>query len=268
MRSVTAIAIMSWFLTNILAAFLLPPLSLLLLLGGGVFLLYRRSRYAKPLLLLAFCLLWLCATPYFAETALQILEARAPQPQGGAQAIVILGGGSYFHAPEYGGADTVSEATLVRLRHGAKLWRETGLPILVTGGKPLGNSTSEAWQMRESLEKDFAAQVRFSEEAADNTYENARYSFQMLQKAGIGKILLVTHAWHMPRAARVFRSAGFEVVEAPTAHTTRYRIDLLAFVPNADALRNSRFFVHELVGALWYRLRSAFSNIASAKGIS
>lgn len=260
---------MSWFVTNFIAAFLLPPLSLLLVLALGLFLLYRRRKYAKPLLLAAFGLLWLASTPYFAEGALHLLEARTAalgsqhlnkQPQT-ADAIVILGGGTYFHAPEYAGQDTVNEQTLLRLRYGARLQRETGKPILVTGGKPLGNSISEAQQMRASLEQDFRIPVRWIEDMSDNTFENARYSFQTLQKAGIKKIYLVTHAWHMPRSADVFRRAGFEVVEAPAAFTTRYRVDLLAFLPRAESLRDSKIFVHEVIGLLWYRVRLAISNI-------
>lgn len=255
---------MSWFITNFIAAFLLPPFSLLLILALGIFLLYRRRKYAKPLILAAFGLLWLASTPYFAESGLHLLEARTAaleKPLQNANAIVILGGGTYFHAPEYAGQDTIGEAALVRLRYGAKLQRETGKPILVTGGKPLGNSVSEAQQMRASLEQDFQVPVRWIEDASDNTFENARYSFQTLQKAGIKKIYLVTHAWHMPRSADVFRRAGFEVVEAPTAFTTRYRTDLFAFLPNAGALGDSQIFAHEVIGLLWYRVRLAISNI-------
>ena len=253
---------MSWFTTNLIAAFLLPPLSLLILLALGILLLYRRPKFAKALLFSAFALLWIASTPYFAEGALHLLEARTialDSRQQSADAIVILGGGTYFRAPEYAGQDTVGEATLVRLRYGAKLQRETGKPILVTGGKPLGNSVSESQQMRAALEQDFQSPVRWIEDASDNTLENARNSFQTLQIAGIRKIYLVTHAWHMLRSAEAYRRAGFEVVEAPTAYTTRYRTDLLAFLPRADSLRYSKFFIHEVIGLLWYRVKFAIS---------
>lgn len=253
---------MSWFITNVIAAFLLPPLSILLVLGLGILLLYRRHRLAKPLILTASGLLWIASTPYFAEGALHLLEAQTTpltgQPQA-ADAIVILGGGTYFHAPEYSGQDTISDKTLPRLRYGAKLHRENGMPIMVTGGKPLGNDLSEAQQMRASLQQDFRVPVRWIEEESANTLENARNSFQVLQKTGIGRIYLVTHAWHMPRAAMSFRHAGFEVVEAPVAFTTRYRIDLPAFLPHAEALRDSKIFMHEVIGLLWYRVKFTFS---------
>ena len=254
---------MSWFITNFIAAFLLPPFSLLLLLALGIILLYRRNKHANKVIIAALGLLWIATTPYFAEGALHILEARtAPVDIGhqDADAIVILGGGTYFNAPEYAGQDTVGDATLVRLRYGAKLQRETGNPILVTGGKPLGNSISEAQQMRIALEQDFHVPVRWTEDESDNTFENARFSFRKLQQAGIRKIYLVTHAWHMPRAADIFRRAGFEVVEAPTAFTTRYRTDLLTFLPRASAMYESKIFVHEVIGLAWYRLKLAVTN--------
>jgi uncharacterized SAM-binding protein YcdF (DUF218 family) len=254
---------MSWFTTNIIATFLLPPLSLLLLLALGIILPYRRRKLAKLLIIAAFALLWIASTPYFAEGALHLLEERTAtmdDSHQNAEAIVILGGGTYFSAPEYAGRDTISESTLVRLRYGARLQRETSKPILVSGGSPLGNGISEAQQMRLALEQDFRAPVRWIEDESDNTLENADHSFLILQQAGIRKIYLVTHAWHMPRSAEVFRRAGFEVVEAPTAFTTRYQTDLLTFLPQATAMLDSKIFVHEVIGLLWYRVKLAISD--------
>ena len=251
-------AIMSWFITNLLSAFLLPPLNLLLVAGGGLWLWHKRPFIARALLVTAFASLWLLATPFVSDALMRQLEG-APdavdtrtQP---ADAIVVLGGGTYFRAIEYGG-DTVGEHTLARLRYAAKLQRETGKPILVTGGKPLGNALSEGAQMKAVLQQEFIVPVRWVEGDSDNTAENARLSYARLAPFGIRRIYLVSHAWHLPRAARAFRSAGFEVVPAPTAFTTRYRTDLLTFVPNADALRDSRWFMHEVIGMLWYRLKS------------
>lgn len=250
---------MSWFVTNFISAFLLPPLSLLLILLLGIGIFYRFPNLARKLVIVSFTLLWLAATPFFAEGALHLIESQTiplnkNSPQ--AQAIVILGGGTYFHAPEYAGHDTINELTLVRLRYGARLQRTTKLPILVTGGKPLGNSESEAQQMRAVLEQDFSVPVRWTEDSSDNTSENARNSYTILHKSGIRNIYLVTHAWHMARAAAAFRQAGFEVIEAPTAFTTRYKVDLLDFIPRAESLRDSKIFIHEVIGLLWYQAKS------------
>ena len=251
---------MSWLATNFIAAFLLPPLCFLLLLGLGIWYLFRRPKIARLILIALFGLLYLGSTPYFAEAALHTIEARSNalhEPYANADAIVILGGGSYFHAPEYANTDTVSDQTLPRVRYGAKLQRATGKPILVSGGKPGGSQTSEAGQMRAVLEQEFRVAVRWTEDDSNNTAENARNSYRILHPLGIQKIYLVTHAWHMPRAARSFRLAGFTVVEAPTAFTTRDHPGLMAFVPRAESLRDSKIFMRELIGLLWYRIKSA-----------
>jgi len=258
------IILMSWFITNLITAFLLPPLNLFLLLALGIGLLNRHPTAARFLLISSLSLLWLCSTPYISEAAIHLLEIRATplaSPVPAADAIVILGGGSYFHAPEYENRDIASAGTLIRLRYGAKLYRETHLPILVTGGTPHGNRVSEGQQMREILEQEFHVPVSWTENASDNTFENALYTFQILQKAGIGKIYLITEAWHIPRAAEAFRRAGFEVIEAPTAFTTRYETDFLTFLPSAAGLGSSAAFVHEAIGLGWYRFKSFLAGL-------
>lgn len=249
---------MSWLLTQIVSALLLPPLNLLLLFTLGFLLWHKRPVIARVLVALSLLLLWVLSTPFFAEALLHGLEGdpyvtdtRKPL----ADAIVVLGGGTYFHAPEYGG-DTVSSETLERLRFAAKLQRETNKPLLVTGGTPAGNHVSEAEQMKQVLEQEFKVPVQWVEGASDNTEQNARYSREILKQAGIDRIYLVTHASHMPRAVLSFQRAGFQVVPAPTAYTTRYQTDVLAFIPNAKALRASRTFLHELIGLFWYQLKS------------
>lgn len=248
----------SWFFTNLISAFLLPPLNLLLAALAGWFVARAHPRLGRTLLVGSLALLWVCSTPYFAGGALRLLERSVKAVDTHAQsadAIIVLAGGTYFHAPEYG-SDTVGEATLVRLRYGAKLQRETGKPILVTGGKPLGNDISDARQMKSVLEQEFKIPVRWTEDASNNTLENARYSYRLLQETGIKRVYLVTHAWHMPRSAMAFESAGFEVIPAPTAFTTAYKTSLLDFLPGGGALGDSWIFMHEVIGLLWYRLRS------------
>ncbi|MBA4381026.1 MAG: hypothetical protein C0406_00525 [Sideroxydans sp.] len=251
---------MSWFLTNLISAFLLPPLNLLVVAGIGLWLWHKRPFIARLLVTLALAGLWLLSTPYVADALMHSLEGEpyvTDTQKPLADAIVVLGGGTYFHAPEYGG-DTVSHQTLERLRFAANLHRETGKPILVTGGKPRGNSISEGAQMRQVLEKEFNVPVKWVEGESDNTQENARMSALGLKEAGITRIYLVTHAWHMPRSVHAFQDADFQVVPAPTGYTTRYETTLLTFIPRAEALVDSRWYFHEMIGMLWYQLKSKY----------
>jgi uncharacterized SAM-binding protein YcdF (DUF218 family) len=244
---------MGWFATNLISAFLLPPLNLILLGAIGILLLRSRPGLGKRLLVATLVLLYLLSTPLAADSLLQELETPPERNLLYAQAIVVLGGGTYYNAPEYGN-HTVGRFTLERIRYAAQLHRITGKPILATGGAPLGSGSSEAGQMRAVLEKEFQVPVKWIEGAASNTHENAYNSFAILKRDGIGRIALVTHAWHMPRAEREFEQAGFEVMPAATAYTTRYKTDIFAFIPTAGALQRSSLFFHEVIGMLWYRL--------------
>jgi uncharacterized SAM-binding protein YcdF (DUF218 family) len=211
---------------------------------------------ARILITASIALLWLLSTPFVAEMLLHQLEGEPLAIDARqADAIVVLGGGSYFKAPEYGG-DTVNEASLQRVRYAAKLYRESGALILVSGGKPLGNSLSEAQQMKRVLVDEFHVPVTWTEDSSDNTWEEAINCRTLLQKSNVKRIALVTHAWHMPRSVTAFKAAGFDVIPAPTAYTTRYQTDLLDFIPNANALRDSKIYMHELIGIIWYRLKS------------
>ncbi|WP_256376941.1 YdcF family protein [Nitrosospira multiformis] len=202
----------------------------------------------------ALALLYLLSTPIVADALLQVLEAPPKKnPLGDMQAIIVLGGGTYYYAPEYGD-HTVGRYTLERVRYAAKMYRLTGKPMLTAGGAPLGNRSSEAMQMKAVLEEEFLVPVEWVEETSSNTRENAYKSFAILQKQGIRQIALVTHAWHMPRAAREFEQAGFEVTPAATGYTRRYKTELLTFLPDAGALLKSSLFFHEVIGMLWYRL--------------
>ncbi len=247
---------MTWFLTNLLSTFLLPPLNLLIVAVLGLWLWQKRPRIARILLTTSVVLLWLLSTPFIAEMLLHQLEGEPLSiDTRQADAIVVLGAGTYFHAPEYAG-DTVSDFSLQRLRYAAKLYRDSGSLILVSGGKPAGNETSEAQQMKHVLVEEFHVPVTWTEDSSDNTLESARNCYKMLLPSKVKRIALITHAWHMPRAQTAFQAAGFEVIPAPTAYTTRYQTDLLSFIPNAIALRDSKIFMHEAIGMMWYRLKS------------
>jgi uncharacterized SAM-binding protein YcdF (DUF218 family) len=248
---------MEFWVLKLSATLLLPPLSLLLLAALGLLLARLWRRAGLTIAGLAVALLWLLSTPIVGNNLLALIEPRQAQEPGAlkdAQAIVVLGGGTYFDAPEYDG-DTVGTFTLERVRWAARIHRETGLPILVTGGLPLGNATSEAVQMKEALARDFQVPVRWLEERADNTLESALYSREILARDGIDRIALVTHASHMRRAHRVFERAGFGVLDAPTAFSERGPSTALNYLPNAYGLLQSRIFCHEALGLGWYHVR-------------
>lgn len=244
-----------FLLKKILAALLLPPAGPLLLAAFGLLLIRRRPRLGKTLAWSGVILLWLLATPAVTRPMLATLEAIPPLDLArarDAQAIVVLGGGSYFAAPEYGGEDTVSGWGLERLRYAARLHRETGLPLLVSGGAPLGG-TPEARSMQDSLRKDFGVEARWVETRSRDTRENALHSAPLLRQAGVTRILLVTHAGHMRRAQAAFAGERIEILAAPTGYSATGPLVATDFLPGANGLSLGRTALHEWLGRLEIR---------------
>jgi len=248
--------------TALLAAWLLPPLAPIVLVFAGLYLQSTRARLGRLMIASGAGLLLIMSIPLAGSFLLSRLEAPYSDPlQFPADAIVVLGGGTYSQSPEYGG-DTVSGASLERLRYTAKLYRLSQKPILVTGGNPREYSTPESAQMRAVL-AEWGIPVRWGEDTSGDTLENARNSFAMLGPAGIRRIYLVTHAWHMPRARHAFENAGFTVVPAPTRYAPHHPVRLADFVPDAEGLALSARFCREILGSFWYRLRSVYEQGAT-----
>ena len=247
---------MEWQIVNSIAALLLPPGCLLALAVLGALASRRLPRLGRSLVGLSLVLLYAFSTPYLANRLVEALEPseRNPLADRSGEAIVVLGGGAYFAAPEYG-RDTVGTFTLARLRYAAHLHRELGKPILVTGGAPLRTAGSEAELMEQALLGDFRIAARWSETESRNTLENARYSHRILSAAGVRRIYLVTSAWHMPRARLAFERVGFSVIPAATGFRSRLALTVVDFLPNASALSSISWVFHELIGMGWYHLR-------------
>lgn len=241
---------------------LLPPMVLFLAMGAGFLLHHRRHRAGLPLVFGTLGVFFLLCLPVTTSLLMGLVQ-RGVEPldptdtaaTAGAGAIVILSAGLDERTPEYGGTTSVDEMTLVRLRYGARLHRELHLPILVTGG-PWGQSETVLGDiMAESLQTDFLVKTRWIERRAGNTRGNAEGSAEILLGEGIDTILLVTHAWHMPRSERAFERAGLKVIPAPMGFERSDGLHPGDFLPSAKAFHTSYYAVHELMGRVWYALR-------------
>ena len=252
-------ALVLFWLKKFVAIMVLPPLGPLLLIGLGLLLATRRRRTGLAIAWAGLVLALLLATPASVGWLLRDLEATPPIDLAAgaarqAQAIVILGGGKRRNAPEYGG-ETINRLSLERVRYGARLARETGLPLLVTGGAPTGQ-VPEAELMQAAIEIDFGIPVRWVETASRDTRQNAQFSAVPLKAAGVQRILLVTHAAHMPRARAEFEAQGLEVTAAPTAWLGGLDANdqVLSALPGATSAYAGWYATHEWLGRIAHRL--------------
>lgn len=241
---------------------LLPPGNFLTLFVLALFW-RKRVMWVCSLLAFGFLQILILSMPVVSTWLLNSLENQYPpqaqlwQQQLLPQAIVVLGAGSNRDVPEYGGAST-SLAGIERVRYAALLHRKTGLPILVSGGKPLPNTASEAELMRDILQNEFQVPVRWLEYDSHTTWQNAQFSDQMLSEAGIQSAWIVTQAWHMPRSLFAFQGRKVQYLPASTSFgvSIPWQDLHMNYIPQPTALLRSLIALHEWFGLAWYKLRS------------
>ena len=243
---------MIWEIGSVAKYLVLPPLGFGWLVVIAWFLVRRRPGTARWLLFIAVCGVLVMALPMVADWMFLRLEVASGKAQfARAQAIVILGGGRglMYDANQKVVGGYPGPFTLERVHAGVLLARQTGKPIMVTGGKPDGQDPTEGVVMREVIERDYGVRVQWVEDASRNTVENAEFSARLLLPQEIRTIILVTHAFHMRRSRLVFARAGFDVLPAPVnpGHAPN-SVEFRDFLPNVQALIRSYYACNELGG--------------------
>lgn len=245
---------------KLFSAILVPTNFLLLLLVAGTILMFlRRRRAGRWVLAIAAALFIAGAVSPLPEWGLRVLEERFPAPEilpERIDGIVVLGGGQDAEIaktrPGYGlgggGARIINFAVLGRRYPGAKL--------VFTGGSGSLISTAREADAAAPLLDDLGlsdARIILDRESR-TTRENALYAATAALPDPSETWLLVTSAYHMPRAIGAFRRAGWPVTAYPVGYLTRpagdsaYRFDISA------SLRLSEKLAHEILGLVMYRL--------------
>jgi len=211
-----------------------------------------RGTLGRVVLFIAWSLLLAMSLPALSGLLMQAVETYPPLPPAmlddtRAEAIVVLGAGVYSDAPEYGG-HTVDLNSMKRSRYAAWLHRRTRLPIYVSGGV---GPRAPGPPMRRFLEQELGVPVAAVEEQSGNTRENAELTAPLLAKAGIGRVLLVTDAWHMPRAPTYFLSGAHRL-----RNGAEEADDWRDWLPQMAAFTASFYAIHELLGGAYYQLRA------------
>jgi len=265
----TLLGIQSW--KPLLTALVLPPIPWLAVMLVGARMMYWRRSVAWLTLFLGAAGVWLSGSAAVGEwlerallqpqapiSAERIAEVKRALAGGKKIAVVILGGGREAVAPEYG-LSNLNRRSLSRLHYGVWLSRQTGAPMLYSGGVGLAESVgvSEAETAARIADRDYGHPLTWVESESRDTRENAARSVALLKPAGVSEIILVTHGWHMRRAVRAFASesqraeAPMRVIPASMGLADSSERVALRWIPSSEGFERVRMALREAAGLLF-----------------
>ncbi|WP_027142595.1 YdcF family protein [Mesorhizobium sp. WSM3626] len=264
---------MFYYLSKIFWFFVQPlNLAIFLLLAGLIAGTIGRRRLAVTGSVLAFLILALSAWTSLGAMMLNPLEERFPKPPllEKVDGIVVLGGGfeGAINLARGGyelnssGDRMVETAILARRFPQAKVVVSGGNGSLFFDGE---GDADTAPRLLEAL--DVPADRLILEDKSRNTYENAVFSHELVKPKPGETWLLVTSAFHMPRAKALFDKAGFSTVPWPVDYRTSGREGIGLFRDNAaDSVQNTTMAVREWIGLFAYWLSGRIDQPFPAPG--
>jgi uncharacterized SAM-binding protein YcdF (DUF218 family) len=260
---------MFFYLSKVLGFFAIPS-NLVITLGliGAVLLCTRFARAGRRLMIASLLTLAVIGFSPIGNALIVPLEDRFPpwdDTRGAPDGIVVLGGAI---TPDVSAArhDVALNEAAERMTVAIDLARRySNARIIFSGG-------DSALIVAEGREADFAVKLFerlgvapgrvIAEDRSRNTVENALFSKDLAKPQARERWLLVTSAYHMPRAIGVFRQAGFPVDAYPADWRTRGVVDALRpFATLGDGLRRTDTAVREWVGLIVYWLTGQTSEL-------
>ncbi len=203
--------------------------------------------------------LYVFSVDYVANDLLYRLESSAPRTIRADvhyDAVILLGGPvdhgatQTFHVTNYGDSVERLLTTFDLLR------TDRASNVIVTGGTGApGDDVVEARVLAAQLESwGISASRILLEDRSVNTREDALFSKHIVEQHGFKTVLVVTSAFHMPRALDCFRAVGLAVDTLPVDYRSHDRQFHQTFIPRADALVLSTLAVREFAGRWIYRI--------------
>jgi uncharacterized SAM-binding protein YcdF (DUF218 family) len=248
---------MGFVITKTLLSLIIPPASLIIIMLLGLLIIGCCRGFGKLLVFLGIAGLYCLSISPVSDALLKPLESYSPPLRDEriqAQAIVILGSGTMdlSWAGLRAGLPAEAEARVVQ---GIALYRRYHIPLVMVGGigNPATSKLPDADVMG-PLARSLGVPAKdiLLENKSRNTLEGAR---ALSSQVRARRIILVTSAYHMKRAAAMFRKQGFEVVPSPTAYLSEQKpASIYSFIPHADRLAASSAACSEYVSLLWYSL--------------
>jgi len=243
---------------------LILPLGLCILLLIGALIWRKRILILIPLLILS-----LASNPLVSSCLLSSLENRYPKIEiadcPNADAIVVLSG-------ILGGKRSQRESLELnwgeaydRFDAAIRLYQAGKAPCLVLTDPRMPWETPNEWSEGQQLvaatvERGVPRNKIILLGPVGNTADEARLTAHLASEKKWRRIILVTTAWHMPRAKLLFDALGCEVTPFPTDFQTMGRANWslpLSLFPSTKYLMQTECYVREIMGFWYYHFFSA-----------
>ena len=140
---------------------------------------------------------------------------------------------------------------------GLDLFNNNKSPILIlTRGKmPWSVGIAEGEYLKElAIKYGISEENIILTDEVQNTDQEAKAIKKILTENA--KIILVTSAFHMPRAEKVFKAANINLIPFPVDfQNSKSKTTMMDFIPSAGSLFDTSHFVREMIGRLYYNLK-------------
>jgi uncharacterized SAM-binding protein YcdF (DUF218 family) len=216
----------------------------------------------KKLIYIAIGVLYILSTPIFSNNFFKLVEGseyRKPiSAIDSADAIVVLSG--MLEINEVGDSTYVEWGDPDRFFGGIALFNAgKGQKLIFTGGKMPWNKakkTEGEVLMEYAISNGIPSEKIFVTKEVENTADEAVAVRELISSSK--RIILVTSAYHMYRAKRLFEKQGFEIIPYKVDYKARRNstTTLLAFLPSAGNIELTETGIRELIGRLIYLVKN------------
>ena len=216
---------------------------------------------SKKISLIGVFILIVCSLPIVSDKLVAYLESdyqlTKPSNIVSTDAIVVLSG-MIKTINSTDGLDYEFGEASDRIFAGINLFKEKKAPklILTRGQLPWSVGIPEGEYLKKiAITNGISENSILLTENVENTDQEAK-AIKKLLSEDKPKVILVTSAFHMPRAQKVFQAAGINVVPFPVDFQKGLsKITFMSFMPSANALSGTSFFVREMIGRVYYDLK-------------
>jgi uncharacterized SAM-binding protein YcdF (DUF218 family) len=243
------------YLHKILPLLFSPLFFIISLIIIGIILKSKKTSFLGIIILI------ICSLPIVSEKMITYLESdyelNKPSTVATADAIVVLSGMVRTIKNKNGLHYELDEAS-DRIFAGIDLFKLNKAPTLIlTRGKlPWSIGVPEGEYLRDvAIKLGVPKKNILLTENVENTDQEAK-AIKKLFSIKNPKVILVTSAFHMPRAKTVFEASDINIIPFPVDFRNRaLKQTFINFIPSAYALHNTSFFVREMIGRAYYKLK-------------